>query len=323
MASFLKENQDFLIELEREEMLENVPYFGDKEEIQRRNNSQNRPNFAYLGFYGKSHAINGFKHEGLTNDPKQLEVDYEVHRGTKFIPGLNIKRIMSNAFLDAYDELPSEELVEMRENLATGKEFMGKDENKFSEADREKYKDAEAKNVQGLMKLKELYYKQLDFMVNKYGGYASQLHPIDFIYHAGTGFLRDFNYSQDTNQFMKANLGCFDFNDDSGRDMMYKRINDYFDNAFSMIQFFVENPDFMAQEYHLNKYAEIKNEEKRFDTFMIDEVKSRYTNAHRLALELKEKHGLKLPQMDPETQARYEKNLRRQGLETISSFIDK
>lgn len=94
----------------------------------------------------------------------------------------------------------------------------------------EKLNELDAAFDRGMLKLKDLQYKQLCRLRDKYGTLGSQLHPEDFIARIGPEFFDETAFLQDLQQMMQGGAKYFDFS--KPEDQEYRNLANYYNAMF-------------------------------------------------------------------------------------------
>lgn len=93
----------------------------------------------------------------------------------------------------------------------------------------------------GMLELKQLQYEQLLRLRDKYGRWATQLHPHDFIARTGPEFFDDTSLLQDVTEMLADGKKYFDF-DSSEEDRQYRDLSYYFHGIRAMLAPYVSAP---------------------------------------------------------------------------------
>ena len=168
--------------------------------------------------------------EAKAKDPKAKPVhsDKSIH-----ISGLNLSRIVSGLQGVTGADLSKEEIDEMVGEIASGRP--GDDEGDYSD-DMVAAKNTSFDN--GMIKLKNLYYKQLKKLEATYGRMPTQMHPDDFLRQIPSWgiFVQNAQMVQDVQQMMTSAPKYFDF-ENNEQDKEMKGLQDYY---FNMVAYYTQ-----------------------------------------------------------------------------------
>lgn len=161
------------------------------------------------------------------------------------INGLVPSRQMSNFTENGFgSEMSDEEVSNMVGNLMAASPYRDMNPEQLAGVPKEKLESANDRFDLGVFQMKQAYYTQLKRMRDRYGRYASQMHPEDFLKKAGPQFFDDIAVAQDCVQLVgESGSKYFDFEKNED-DRDFRNLAAYFSNVATAISLYLQSVQF-------------------------------------------------------------------------------
>ncbi len=165
-----------------------------------------------------------------------LRTELQNASGTIFITGLKKERlflILHQSLGDGMDEGAIESLYD---------KLMAPYRSDLDKSDKAAVDAADKVFDEGMLELKQVYYKKLKCLEASYGTLAFQMHPGDFLRQSGLMLRDQFSLLQDVFQMLRDGQKYFDFTTEEDRDL--KVLTDYFEKIYEAYNHFMQSEMF-------------------------------------------------------------------------------
>ena len=178
------------------------------------------------------------------------------------VSGLSLDRIPAAMSRHGFgSEMSPEEMGAMVSNLTAGLKYIQMDPAQKAAVPQEDVAAMQGRFDTGFYALKQSYYAQLKRMRERYGTYATRMHPEDFLKKAGPQFFDDLAIAQDAIQMIDSGNGrYFDF-DHNEEDRDFRTLANYFFQVNNQYELYIQNERFaldpeMAEMAKLPEYRD-------------------------------------------------------------------
>lgn len=156
--------------------------------------------------------------------------------GTVFINGLKKERLfeaMHKSLGEGMDEGAIESLYD---------KLMAPYRSDLDKTDKAAVEAADKVFDEGMLELKQVYYKQLKRLEASYGTLAFQMHPSDFLRQSGLMLRDHFSLLQDVFQMLRDGQKYLDFTTEEDQEL--KILTDYFEKIYEAYNFYMQSEMF-------------------------------------------------------------------------------